>query len=160
MADTQIDPKYNISDSVLKYLNAVAGSKRRYYVMTDDVYDKKFLFIKGRISKSHAIINYLSWLFKNGPVFDSIQDARKYIFKYSIADYKKGGWGGGRIFTNKPRASKHDNEWDRWEVESVYFDGHSTYEAHNTVMADMQTYPLRLRYINANGVIVEHAKFR
>lgn len=123
-----LNPALKISESTKKKIYAMQSGKKQYFVMPHEVYDRKFLPLAGstvsaRIRWNKAIINYLPELYTTGPRFDTIQDARKYIFAYTLKEYNpaQGKYGSGMIFCNKPHEiGKYDDPWDAWCVEQVH----------------------------------------
>lgn len=119
-----LNPALKISETTKKKIYAMQSGRKQYFVMPDEVYDRKFLPLSGstlsaKIRWNKAIINYLPELYKSGPRFDTVQDARKYIFDYTLKG-TYGKYGGGRIFCNKPHPiGDYDDPWDAWCVESV-----------------------------------------
>ena len=125
-----LNPALKISESTKKKIYSMQSGKKQYFVMPHEVYDRKFLPLAGstvsaKIRWNKAIINYLPELYMTGPRFDTIQDARKYIFKYTLAG-THGKYGGGRIFCNKPhKIGDYDEPWGAWEVESLGQNGYT-----------------------------------
>ena len=124
------NPVYKISESTKKKIAIMESGKKQYFVMPDSEYDAKFLPLSGssvsaKIRKNKAIINYLPELYAKGPRFDSLTDARKYIFRYTLAG-THGKYGGGRIFCNKPhKIGEFDDGWENFCVESIGQNGYT-----------------------------------
>lgn len=165
-----LNPALKISETTKKKIYAMQSGKKQYFVMPHDVYDKKFLPLAGstlsaKVRWNKAIINYLPELYMNGPRFDTLQDARKYIFAYTLKEYNpaQGKYGGGRIFCNKPHEIAYmlnDDPWRAWEIEDVYTDmrtQNKSGEWNRKVMSAMHMgKKLQSYFIDRSGRIVAH----